>query len=190
MTLETPTTNTADRLTVVVSRRIRPGREAEFEKTMQSFVQFALSFPGHRGINVLRPPAGGRDYTVVDQFSDESARSKFKASAEYQDWMRRLGELTDGDPRIEELSGLEGWFTLPQRSGLAKPPKYKMAVSTFLGVFPVAMALNLSLGPVIRSWHFVLSNAVFNACVVTLLTWVVMPLITRVLRRWLFPHRD
>jgi hypothetical protein len=25
--------------------------------------------------------------------------------------MGRLSELTEGDPRIEELSGLEGWFT-------------------------------------------------------------------------------
>lgn len=179
-----------DRLTVVVHRRIKPEREAEFEKTIQSFVQFALGFPGHRGINVLRPPAGGRDYTVVDSFSDESARSKFKASAEYRDWMRRLGEFTEGDPRIEELSGLEGWFTLPEQAGLAKPPKYKMAVATFLGVFPVVMLLSLILGPVIRSWHFILSNAVFNAFVVALLTWVVMPLVTRALHRWLFPQRD
>ena len=65
-----------------------------------------------------------------------------------------------------------------------------MAVATFLGVFPVAMVLNLALGPVIRSWHFVLRNAVFNLCVVTLLTWVVMPLVTRLLHGWLHPHRD
>jgi hypothetical protein len=48
LTNEKSTTNTPDRLMVVVSRRIRPGREAELEKTMQSFVQFALSFPEHR----------------------------------------------------------------------------------------------------------------------------------------------
>ena len=102
--------------------------------------------------------------------------------------MNRLGELTEGDPRIEELSGLEGWFTLPEHPGLAKPPKYKMALATFLGVFPVAMGLNLTLGPAIRPWHFVLSSAIFNACVVILLTWVVMPLVTRALHRWLFPE--
>jgi len=55
--------------------------------------------------------------------------------------------------------------------------KWQLRLS--LGVFPVAM--------LIRSWPFVLSNAVFNACVVILLTWVVMPLVTRALHRWLFP---
>ena len=63
-----------------------------------------------------------------------------------------------------------------------------MAVATFLGVFPVATILNLTLGPKIRPWHFLLSNAVFNACVVASLTWVVMPLVTRLLRSWLNPQ--
>jgi antibiotic biosynthesis monooxygenase (ABM) superfamily enzyme len=65
-----------------------------------------------------------------------------------------------------------------------------MAVATFLGVFPVAMTLNVTLGPVIRSWNFVLSNALFNACVVAGLTWVVMPLVTRLLSGWLHPRRE
>src|SRR5262245_32326006 len=174
-------------LTVVVNRRVRRGREEEFEQAMRKFVQFALDFPGHRGINILRPAAGSRDYIVVDRFSDERSRSNFKASAQYQEWMNRLSELTEGDPRIQELSGLEGWFTLPEHAALAKPPKYKMALATFLGVFPVALLLNLSIGPVIRSWNFLLSSAVFNACVVILLTWLVMPLLTRTLHRWLLP---
>ena len=179
-----------DELTVVVKRRIKLGREAEFEQAMRSFVQFALAFPGHRGISVLRPSGGSRDYIVVDKFADERARGSFKASSQYQEWMNRLGKLTEGDPRIEELSGLEGWFTLPEDPGLARPPKYKMAMATFLGVFPVAMGLNLTLGRVIRSWPFVLGNAIFNACVVVLLTWVVMPLVTRMLHHWLFPQEQ
>ena len=60
-----------------------------------------------------------------------------------------------------------------------------MAIATYLGVVPVIMALSLTLGPLLRSWNFILNNLVFNAFVVALLTWVVMPLITRILRRWL-----
>src|SRR5262245_19484882 len=186
----TPIVNASDELTVVVKRRIKPGKELEFEEAMRSFVEFALAFPGHRGITILRPTGGGRDYIVVDKFSDEGARSRFKASSEYKDWMSRLGELTEGDPRIEELSGLEGWFTLPGDPRLARPAQYKMALATFLGVFPVAMGLNLTLGKAIQTLPFIVSNAIFNACVVILLTWVVMPLVTRVLHRWLFPQES
>ena len=55
------------------------------------------------------------------------------------------------------------------------PPRWKMAFATYLGVVPVVMGLALTLGPLIRSWNFVLNNFVFNAFVVILLTWVVMP---------------
>ena len=56
------------------------------------------------------------------------------------------------------------------------------------GVFPLAMILNLTLGPAIREWPFVLRNAVFNAAVVALLSWVVMPIVTRLLHGWLQPQ--
>jgi antibiotic biosynthesis monooxygenase (ABM) superfamily enzyme len=65
-----------------------------------------------------------------------------------------------------------------------------MTVVTFIGVFPLAMILNLTLGPAIREWPFVLSNAVFNAAVVVLLSWAVMPVVTRLLHRWLQPEQE
>jgi antibiotic biosynthesis monooxygenase (ABM) superfamily enzyme len=55
-------------------------------------------------------------------------------------------------------------------------------------VFPLAMILTLTIGPTIGEWPFVLRNAVFNACVVALLAWVVMPVVTRLLRGWLQPQ--
>jgi antibiotic biosynthesis monooxygenase (ABM) superfamily enzyme len=52
-------------------------------------------------------------------------------------------------------------------------------VATFLGVFPVAMPLSRPLRPLIAPWNFLLNNAVFDASMVALLTWVVLPAITR-----------
>ena len=111
----------------------------------------------------------------------------FRTSPEYLEWNQLATELTEGNGRVQELTGLESWFTLPG-APLQRLPKWKMAIATFLAVFPVAMILNLTFGPVIQSWHFLLRNAFFNACVVALLTWVVMPLVTRALHGWL--HRQ
>jgi antibiotic biosynthesis monooxygenase (ABM) superfamily enzyme len=174
-------------LTVVIHRRIKPGREAEFERAMNAFVQVCLAAPGHRSIAVLRPTDGGRDYVVIDSFADAAARLHFKQAPAYAEWMAQLGRLTEGDPRIQELSGLEGWFTTANAHALATPPRYKMAAVTYLGVMSVVMTLALTLGPLIRTWPFLLYNAVFNGMVVVLLTWVVMPQLTRLFKRWLFP---
>jgi antibiotic biosynthesis monooxygenase (ABM) superfamily enzyme len=187
--MEIPTASESEEVMVLVNRRVKTGCQAEFEQAMRSFVQFTLSFPGHRGISILRPAAGGRDYIVVDRFSDDAARRNFTASPQYREWMKRLDELTDGDRRMEELTGLEGWFTLPENAGLAKPANYKMAVAIFLGVLPVVMLLSLILGPFVRPLPFLVHHVIFNACVVILLTWVVMPLVTRALHFWLFPAK-
>jgi antibiotic biosynthesis monooxygenase (ABM) superfamily enzyme len=65
-----------------------------------------------------------------------------------------------------------------------------MAIATYVGVLPVVMLLALTLGPFLHSWNFILNNVVFNACVVAGLTWVVMPLVTRLLSGWLNPPRE
>ena len=99
---------------MIVRRRVRRGAEQAFEAAMREFIGFALAFPGNQGINVLRPDAGTSSvYTVVDRFADPAARHAFKMTPEYAAWMKRLGELTDGDPQIQEIGGLGGWFTPP-----------------------------------------------------------------------------
>lgn len=181
--------NPTDTITVSITRTVKPGCEAEFERALHDFVQRSLTLPGQLGVHILRPPPGSesREYGIIRKFSDREAVEEFRISPEYLEWNALAVELTEGHGRVEELTGLESWFTQP--GGTLRPlPKWKMATATFLGVFPVVLMLNLTIGPLLKSWHFLLSIAVFNICVVALLTWVVMPRITRVLHRWL--HQD
>ena len=135
------------------------------------------------------PGSGSREYGIVRKFADREALAQFRISPEYLAWNQLATELTEGEARAEELTGLESWFTLP--GAVLRPlPKWKMAISTYLGVFPVVMVLSLTIGPLMGSWGFFLSNAVFNACVVAILTWLVMPLITRALHRWLHSEEE
>ena len=188
MKAQLPTANETTPLTVVVRRRIRLGFEAEFERTMHEFIRFALDFPGHQGITVLRLGEGSRDYFVIDNFHDETARRNFTKSREYRRWMDSLAALSDGDPRIQESTGLEGWFKIAGRMDPGGPKAYKMAIATFVGVYPLSMLLALTIGRATESWPLVASSAVFNACIVILLTWIVMPIVSRLLARWLYPE--
>jgi len=52
----------------------------------------------------------------------------------------------------------------------------------------IHIAITRRVRPAIRPWPFILNSAVFNACMVGLLTWLVMPVITGVLHGWL--HSD
>ena len=172
-------------MTVIVRRQAKAGLEAKFETAMQEFIAFTLPFPGNQGIHVLRPSAGGsRESTVINRFADSEARDAFRSSVEYKDWMERLRSLTEEDPNIEEMHGLSGWFTLP---GQAKAPtRIKMAVVTYLGVYPLTSVIPSATSQLLPSWHPLAVNLVVSAIVVAALAWIVMPLLTRLFATWLF----
>ena len=170
---------------VAITRRVRPGREAEFQQALREFFQTSFAHDGVWGASMLTPPpaSNSREFGILRTFANEAERDAFYKSPMFQAWEERARALTEGEPVHRQLHGLEAWFRSPQNP----PPRWKMAFATYLGVVPVVMFLALTLGPLIQSWNFVLRNALFNAFVVAGLTWVVMPLITRLLRPWLNP---
>lgn len=178
-------------LTTSITRVVRPGAEAEFEAALHEFVQQSLYLPGQMGVHIMRPPANSnsREYSIVRKFSSRSDYEIFLVSDVYKNWSEIVGSLTEGDAKREELNGLESWFTLPGE--VLKPlPKWKMATATFIGVFPSATLLALTLAPLIKGLPFILSGIIFNAAMVILLTWIVMPLVTHLLHHWLHSDRE
>jgi antibiotic biosynthesis monooxygenase (ABM) superfamily enzyme len=180
-------TATAQPIHVAITRRIKPGRELEFQTGLKEFFARSLAERGVRGAAMLVPPpgSGSAEYGIIRSFANASERDAFYTSPLYLDWKKRVAPLTDGEPEARELHGLEAFF---RQDSTSPPPRWKMGIATYLGVVPVIMTLALTLGRLIRSWNFVLYNLVFNACVVVLLTWVVMPLITRALQGWLYAN--
>lgn len=63
-----------------------------------------------------------------------------------------------------------------------------MALVTLLGVYPTSMFLALTIGQWTAEWMFPLWALVFAASMVVLLTWIVMPLLTRGLQVGLPPQ--
>jgi len=172
---------------VAITRRVRPGCEAEFQQALREFFQTSLAHGGVLGATMIVPPPGSdsREFGILRTFANERERDAFYKSSMFEAWRERVTALTEGEPVYRQLQGLEAWFRSPQ----GPPPRWKMAVATYLGVLPVVTILSLTLGPAISSWHFLLSNMVFNLCVVALLTWIVMPLVTRALHSWLQPKQ-
>jgi antibiotic biosynthesis monooxygenase (ABM) superfamily enzyme len=169
---------------VAITRRIKSGQEQEFQVALKEFFARSLAQSGVHGAALIVPPpgSGSAEYGIIRSFASAAERDAFYDSALYAEWKKRVAPLSEGEPQTRELQGLEAFF---RGNNSAPPPRWKMAIATYLGVVPVIMTLALTLAPLIRSWNFVLYNLVFNACVVLLLTWVVMPLITRALRGWL-----
>jgi antibiotic biosynthesis monooxygenase (ABM) superfamily enzyme len=170
---------------IAITRTVRAGCEAEFQAALREFFQSSFAHGGVLGASLLTPLPGSdsREYGILRTFASEAERAAFYASPEFHAWEARARTLTEGEPEYRELHGLEAWF----RSSNNAPPRWKMAVTTLLGVYPTSLFLSLTLGEVVHTWPLLVRSLVIAASMVALLTWVVMPTVTKLLHKWLHP---
>lgn len=171
---------------VAITRRVRPGCEAEFQQALREFFQSSFSHEGVLGASMLIPPPGSdsREFGILRTFTSEAERDAFYASPLFQAWEQRARQLTEGEPEYRQLHGLEAWFRSPH----VPPPRWKMAVVTLLGVYPVSLAIGYWLSPVLRDLPLPANLLVVSALIVACLTWLVMPALTKLFHHWLQTH--
>lgn len=179
-------------ITATVARRIKPGHEAAFEEFLTGIGGAARAFPGYLGAEVFRPASGeSGEYRTVYRFDSPDHLRGWLDSDEHAAWMERAEPHVAGSMRTgtEFFTGLESWFTLPTQPGAPPPPPYKMAILTLVTIFPLITLVVVVSAPLIRSLPLVPKLAVTTLVTVALMTWVVMPRMTRLLGGWLYPGR-
>jgi uncharacterized protein len=180
-----------DPVTVLYSRRVKPGREADFEAWARGIVAAARQFPGHLGASVLDAP-GSREYHILFSFADRKSLRAWLDSDERRRWLARVGELLEADRGLQQLTGLETWFKLPGSNvaTMKPPPRWKMWLVSLVAVYPLVLAFQALLVPRMVGLPLPLRALLFPLVLLTLMTFVVMPVVTRALRRWLGPRQD
>ena len=176
-------------VTMVISRVARRGRERDMERWLEKVGDVQLTFPGCRGMTVLRPrEADNPEFVVILNFQNYDALKAWFASDVRNGLLKEAEELTER-VQAETLTGMESWFTLPGRTAGIAPPKWKMAVVTFLAIYPLVILINLGLSPLIGDAPLPMRTLVMSSVLVPLMTWIVMPNMTRGFYGWLYPGR-
>jgi len=175
-------------VTVTVARRVTPGREREFEDWYDGIIGAASRHSGFLGAGILHPHTAGHDWHVVYRFSDGAALGAWEASAERGRWLARADDLIEEETGVQRVSGLETWFAMPGRTAPA-PPRWKMFLVTLAAILPLVLMMNLAVLPVIGGWPLLARTFVFSGTLTGLMTWVVMPRMTRLFKRFLYGRR-
>lgn len=163
---------------VAITRKVLPGKEEEFKKELRQFLGESFTYGGVHGAGMLTElPAN--QIGILRTFKDQLERDAFYQSDAFKKWERYASTVTE-QPLYRELSGLEAWF----RSSLP-PPRRKMAIVTLCGVFPTSIFLAFTVGKLTEHFPLIIRLFCSAACMVALLTWIVMPLLTKVMKAYL-----
>lgn len=87
---------------------------------------------------------------------------------------------------VRRLSGIEAWFTLPEKPQARPPERWRMEVVSWLAAFPLIQLLNLMLIPWLGWAPPLLRGALVCSAMIVMMTYVVMPRLTRLFAGFLF----
>jgi antibiotic biosynthesis monooxygenase (ABM) superfamily enzyme len=177
-------------VTVYISRQVRPGCEARFETVMRDMLRAAADAQGHMGASVFRPvDAAHPEYRVVFKFDRTSTLQAWEDSAERHAYLVQMEDLLVAPLHRTHVTGLEAWFTLPGQETPALPNRHRVALVTWLGVYIVGIGFALTLNPVIAPLPVPLRVLIHSCLFVPIMLYAVLPRLTRLFRRFLYPIR-
>jgi antibiotic biosynthesis monooxygenase (ABM) superfamily enzyme len=174
-------------VTVIVTRKAKKGKISEFEEWMDGIIHEAMKFEGHMGVNVMRPPdLSNPEYVIIFRFNTYKNLARWEKSEIREEWLKKSKDVTEGDPVVQKQTGLEFWFTpLRGNEQVTPPPRYKMAMVTGGVVFVLLSTLVPQIRQMTATLPVLLSTLVGVAIMVLLMTYVIMPTVTKLLRPWL-----
>lgn len=174
-------------VTVSVARKIKPEREADYEAWIKGVTAAAATYRGHQGVSVVRPsPATNGEYVLIYRFDSYENGRAWEESDMRKTWVEKLDGIAAGEATYKKVTGLEFWFDLPNVPVHVKPSPHKMALTMTIVVFMLVYALQATIGVVLNAYPLWFKVLVIVTLQVVLLTYIVMPRVTQLLKPWLF----
>lgn len=185
--MEDGQTGTGGVVSATITQRIDPTCEQAYEELLAGIHAEAKAFGGFVRREVVKSGAGQHlEYTHIIHFDSEANLRRWEHSPQRHKWLSRMSTMAAHTSPLQVLTGLETWFTLSADHAIIPPPRYKMAVVTWLAIFPLITLLSYALSPVADSVPTVVRTLISTLVLVPLMTYVVMPRMTRLFQRWLY----
>lgn len=187
-------------VTVMVRREAAETRVDEVLAWLDQGLLLARDFEGYLGGGVLRDASRKNVLITVYAFTDRRSLERWNHSEQWHGWTRDgapLARVAD----VQKHTGLEGWFAGAQdvaARGMGQgrlriaavspvPPRWKQAAAIWCGMLPLNIGVT-SIAAQLPWWGqlpVAVRSLLLVSSLVPLMTFVVMPAVTRVLRPWL-----
>ncbi|KAA3644840.1 MAG: antibiotic biosynthesis monooxygenase [Chloroflexi bacterium] len=178
-------------VTVVISAMVRPSRVQDYEEWQQGINNASAKFDGYLGVDIIRPSHHTHpEYVTILRFADYEALRAWEQSEERGEWLKKAEGMLLAKSWVAKPSGLQVWFNRPDFEGhLPRPAYYKLVIVGMLAVYPLILLVDTAISPFTAGWPHLLRLLLSVTFVSALLTYPVMPTLTRLLDGWLYPHQ-
>jgi antibiotic biosynthesis monooxygenase (ABM) superfamily enzyme len=177
-------------VTLVITHRVRDGRQAEYEKWISEIGPLCRASPGNLDWQIIEPiPGFSSTYTVIVRFDSRTHLLAWTTSpvrARLVDQARPF--LASGDD-IHVRSGLDFWFA-PTEANTRVPARWRQCLVTWSVIYPLALGMPMLVSPALHLLgvpdHRLFTPFVVTGTIVVLMVYVIMPRYTKLVKRWLF----
>lgn len=177
----------AEPVSLVFAFTVLKGKEKDFEAWAHEITEAGKHFEGHLGSNWIR--SGPGKYIVIIKFVDVADSNRWLKSSIRKRLLNKMYPLVKEKEanRLQDVTGLETWFTLPGNTTIKPPPRWKMVLVTMLGIYPIGLVYQAYLVSYFKLLPLLVRPIALSILLTPILTYVIMPQLTKVFRKWLYP---
>ncbi|MFZ6755957.1 antibiotic biosynthesis monooxygenase [Undibacterium sp. Ji50W] len=176
--------------TVVITHRVRDGRQSEYEKWMSEIGPLCRSSAGNLDWQIISPvPGFSSTYTVIIRFDTTANLRAWTESPVRSQLIERVKPFLASDDDFFISSGLDFWFA-PMEAKTKVPARWRQSLVTWSVIYPLVLGVPMIVSPALRLLgipdHRLFTTFVVTGTIVVLMVYVIMPRYTKLVKRWLF----
>lgn len=183
----------------VITSRIAPNRRDEYARLRDEMDAIASKAPGFVSLETFPPSDGGNIWVTNITFTTPEDLDLWMASPQRARMLERFAALAEDDVRTLP-TGFGQWFSV-NATAMVQTPAWKQAMTVLAVLFPMVSIVNITIGDAVGGGWTIEGQSIYkglglpfpmvvfigNTIGTILLTWVLMPLVTRLLAWWLDP---
>lgn len=172
---------------MAVSHLVQQGKEPASELALRQLINEAQAFKGYKVIlTVELSDRVDGEYELWMRFADEANYRAWEESQMRKDRADELPAYLRIKSRARHEDGLSLWPSPPRASAPLTPTKWKMAVLTWLAIYPLILLLSHLVGTHLTFLHPHVRLLIVSVILVSVMTYFLMPQMTRLFARWIF----
>lgn len=182
---EKKTHRSIDEVIFVVTRRVRPGCEQQFEDWLGRLSEAEFEVPGFLGREDIPPLATGQDtWTHIVRFASSADQVAWSEDEFCKALVEEVRPLCTSVHRSNNALGFGPWFATANESAHGTVPTWKQFMAVLLSLYPSIYLISWAFTSHL-DWPFAVKLLASNILAVAAVSWITLPLVRRCVGWWM-----